>query len=172
MQHYAGWPGRTMQAEIPALIAITDPEHHAQRRKPWIRGLSPGALKDYEPIIAKRVSQLVDCLVVQHGVVNLSRWITYAFYDLTNELSFGGGSELMAKGDFDGRLEQTEAGIRNGYIFDHLPWLAIFAKRIPSIAKSVIHMHEESKERGQRRVKRGSVTKDLFYYLVCFTVFS
>lgn len=71
----------------------------------------------------------------------------------------------MEKGDVDGRLKKTEEGLRKGYMFDHVPWLAIFAKHIPSIRNSVVEMREFNMLRARTRMQAGTTTKDLFYYL-------
>lgn len=69
--------GGSMSDEHLSMIGIQDNEEHAKRRRAWNRGLSPGAVKEYEVIITTRVNQLVRRLEEQHGEVALDRWIKY-----------------------------------------------------------------------------------------------
>lgn len=73
----AAWAGRAFHAPIPALIGFRDPVEHARRRKPWMRAFSTAALKEYEPTIAKRATQLTEALASQKGVVDLEQWISW-----------------------------------------------------------------------------------------------
>ena len=51
--------GRSLDPNILILTAMQNTEYHLQRRKPWTRGLSPGAIKDYEERIALHAKRLV-----------------------------------------------------------------------------------------------------------------
>ena len=56
-----------------------------QERKPWARAFSSTAMKEYEILVAKRVSQLVGCLedVIEisdekaSAVVDMTQWLKY-----------------------------------------------------------------------------------------------
>jgi len=66
---------------IPSLVAIGDRKLHMQRRARWQRGLNPAALKDYEPIIGKRVAQFVERLEASVGsTVDLEKTLGYFSY--------------------------------------------------------------------------------------------
>ena len=69
--------GRLLKADALTLVALQDTEEHLQRRRSWIRGFSPGALKDYEHRIAYRVGLLRDGLAKEEGVVLLDQWFNY-----------------------------------------------------------------------------------------------
>ena len=51
-------------------------------------------------------------------------------------------------------------------IFDHLPWLSYIAKQFPT-AKTIKNLRARAMVRTEARYKRGAISKDLFYYLVC-----
>lgn len=55
-------------------------EAHASRRRIWNRGMSSESLKEYESILAKRVTQLVDRLEGLEGSVDISKWFSYFTY--------------------------------------------------------------------------------------------
>jgi cytochrome P450 len=67
------------------LVAQSDPVLHMEQRKPWNRAFSSAAMKEYEIIVAKRVSQLVGCLEdfiersdgKADAVVDMARWLKY-----------------------------------------------------------------------------------------------
>ena len=59
------------------MMGIQDPAEHARRRRPWNRGMSQAAIKEYEPVFAARVHLLVRRLEEQQGKADLSKWIEY-----------------------------------------------------------------------------------------------
>ena len=62
------WHARALYAPVVALIAVNDHTEHARRRKTWTRGFSPAALRDYEEIVSKRVTQLTETLSARKSV--------------------------------------------------------------------------------------------------------
>jgi cytochrome P450 len=60
-----------------SLIAQKDPKEHLRRRKPWTKGFSTSAIKEYEPIVSARVQQLADKLATQSGAINLTQWLCW-----------------------------------------------------------------------------------------------
>ena len=72
--------GATLSETDVPMIGIQDAGEHAQRRRPWIRGLATAALKGYDHIMSHRVHQLVDVLERQDGVVVLGKWVNYFAY--------------------------------------------------------------------------------------------
>lgn len=72
-----------MNPPLVSLIATRDPVKHAKRRRPWTRAFSTAALKEYQPMVAKRATQLTDGLADTQGVpTNLTQWIAYFTYAL------------------------------------------------------------------------------------------
>ncbi|CDO71119.1 hypothetical protein BN946_scf184844.g123 [Trametes cinnabarina] len=70
-------PRRILTATDLPLVGIMDPEVHAERRKPWNRAFKAAALKEYEPLIATRASQLIRVLANQHGEIDIGRFFNY-----------------------------------------------------------------------------------------------
>ena len=56
------------------MIALQDTNLHLQRRRPWLRAFTPGALKGYEELLSRRIRQLVGELEKQRGSVDLNEW--------------------------------------------------------------------------------------------------
>jgi cytochrome P450 len=70
------WLGRTLHASIPPLTGVRDGPEHAKRRRTWNRGFAPAAVKHYEPMVHKRVLELVE-EVAQRVQVDLSEMLGY-----------------------------------------------------------------------------------------------
>lgn len=51
-------------------------------------------------------------------------------------------------------------------VFEHMPWLAPFAKRVPGFGHNLKSLRAMALERTTQRYTNGSDCKDLFYYLV------
>jgi cytochrome P450 len=60
------------------LIGARDLKLHAEARKAWNKAFVPAAIKGYEPILIRRVNQLVESLGAQKSrSVDLSRWLSF-----------------------------------------------------------------------------------------------
>lgn len=129
----------------------------------------------------------------RYDLINDIASVSHLSFDCTISLShvlisFGGGSELLREGDTDGILHTIEQGMRyvlclvclplfmfylafrKGFIFEHLPWLAGYAYKIPVIGRATRTVRETGRRKAQHRTKNGSTVKDLFYYLVSLVV--
>ena len=70
-----------MNPPIRSLISNRDPVEHAKRRRPWTRAFSTAALKEYQPLVAKRATQLTEALANTKGEpTNLTQWIAFFTY--------------------------------------------------------------------------------------------
>ena len=65
-----------MGTPIPPLVGVRDSVEHAKRRRTWNRGFNSTAIKQYEPAVYERVSQLLET-VMQHGRVDLGEKLGY-----------------------------------------------------------------------------------------------
>ena len=70
------WEGYAFKPRILSLVGLRDVAEHARRRRPWNRAFSTAALKEYEPIVAKRGAQLVNILA-ERKVVDFAHWIHF-----------------------------------------------------------------------------------------------
>jgi cytochrome P450 len=72
------WEGRS-PVGTANLISIRDRNEHSRRRKPWTRGLNTESLREYEPTLRRRVSQLVERLADHVGKadVDLAQWFNF-----------------------------------------------------------------------------------------------
>ncbi|KAJ7722764.1 cytochrome P450 [Mycena olivaceomarginata] len=99
-------------------------EPHANRRRIWNRGLSSESLKDYESILAKRVTQLSDRLEGLSGPVDIAEWFSYFTFDFMGDMAFGGGFEMLRDGgDKEGLWTIIENGAKSVALVCHIPWL-------------------------------------------------
>ncbi|KAM5536556.1 hypothetical protein V8D89_009833 [Ganoderma adspersum] len=161
----ATYMGATLSETDVPMIGIQDAEEHAQRRRPWIRGLAPAALKGYDHIMSNRVHQLVDVLERQEGAVVLGKWVNYFAYDFMSDMVFGGGSEQMQEGDKSDIWAMVDKGAEIAFHLGQLPWLGIYLGYIPGAGGPLNMLLEHGRTLAKKRVARGSSTRDLFYYL-------
>ncbi|KAI0075130.1 high nitrogen upregulated cytochrome P450 monooxygenase 2 [Panus rudis PR-1116 ss-1] len=167
-----GWPkgpnflGRTMgpQSVMP-LVAVRDPVDHSRRRRPWNRAFSTAALKEYEPLVARRVNQLVERLASEKGPADIAKYISFFTYDFMGDMVFGGWYEMLRDGDKDGRWKAMEDAMAKTTIFEHIPWITHYVAKIPKIADQIRKQREFAISKARQRYQQGSKTKDLFYYL-------
>ncbi|KAJ2984860.1 hypothetical protein NUW54_g10352 [Trametes sanguinea] len=134
-------------------LSITD--------KPWIRAFSLAALKEYEPMIAHRVNQLVHVLEKQPGEVIMGKFFNYFVYDFI----FGGGSELLRGGDKDNIWHIIEDGLPGCTFLSHVPYLGVYCGRLPILRPAVDHLRSYSMKLVRERLERSSKVKDIFHYL-------
>ena len=67
---------------VSSLIGIVDKQEHARRKRPWSKGFSNSALKDYESFVIKRILQFMEILSSKNltEAINLTPLITYFGY--------------------------------------------------------------------------------------------
>ena len=67
---------------VSSLIRIVDKQEHTRRKRPWSKGFSTSALKDYESSVIKRIMQFMEVLSSKNlkEPINLTPWITYFGY--------------------------------------------------------------------------------------------
>ena len=64
---------------VDTLVAIVDKQEHARRKRPWSRGFSTSALKDYESLVIKRILQFTEVISSKNlkEAINLTPLIAY-----------------------------------------------------------------------------------------------
>ncbi|KAI0683262.1 cytochrome P450 [Cytidiella melzeri] len=154
-----------MYPQVPSLIMHRDPVEHARRRKPWNRAFNTAALKEYQPIIASRVSELVERLAGQKGVIDFSLWISWFAWDFMGDLAFGGGGTMMQNGDGDDLWLMLKSGFAISTALEQVPWLPHVLNAIPALRRQAARMWEMGTRRAVARFEEGSSIKDVFYYL-------
>ncbi|KAJ7364523.1 cytochrome P450, partial [Mycena albidolilacea] len=133
------WDGRRISGKKGPgnLIGARDLKLHAEARKAWNKEFNPAAVKGYEPILIRRVTQLVESLRAQETrSVNLSQWLSFFSFDFMGDMVFGGGFELMRDGDKDemkalGKfaLDQAKRRLQEGSVHSDLFYYLIDDKR-------------------------------------------
>ncbi|KLO15623.1 high nitrogen upregulated cytochrome P450 monooxygenase 2 [Schizopora paradoxa] len=163
------WDARGNPDKARMLVALRDFHEHSRQRKPWNRAFSTSAVKDYEPIVAKRVRQLADTLentfCNSKVGVDITQWFGYFSFDFMGDMAFGGGFELMNDADKEGIWKRMEARVKNLAPLMHIPWATRLLLKFPSITGSVSKFREFTIACARRRKEMGSSTKDLYYHL-------
>ena len=80
LPHSPDFVGGMLSDKNLPMVGILELDEHLQRRRAWNRGLSPGALKEYEARVSGRAQQLIRRLEEQKGEVILGTWINYFSY--------------------------------------------------------------------------------------------
>ncbi|KAH8101537.1 cytochrome P450 [Cristinia sonorae] len=154
------WDGRARYSTDRLLIGWRDPTMHAKRRQPWTRGLSTAAIKDYEPTLAERVTQLVDLVSTRRGeIVDLADMFRKFSFDFMGDMAFGGGFELMRDGDVHDFMRMMQAGTKDSVLTETIPW---FSYHAPTNLSALV---DAATLRATERIMKGTTRKDLFHYL-------
>ncbi|KAL4246829.1 Cytochrome P450 superfamily protein [Abortiporus biennis] len=159
---------RQLYPAVKSLIGTRDTIQHHHRRKPWTRAFNSTALKEYAPLISHRANQLVELITAEskEKSVDLSSWFGRFTYDVMSDVIYGGGPSMLQDGDKSGNIQVIAEGLTQGSIYEHLPWLAYYAKKLPGkVNDSLLGLRKLGLGLAAGRQQRGSKTKDLFYYL-------
>ncbi|KAG6330511.1 hypothetical protein ID866_8578 [Astraeus odoratus] len=163
------WDGRMAeQTTVRALVSIRDPVEHMRRRRPWNRAFSVTAMKGYEEILGKRVHEFVTELERRACTrpINFTEWISRFTFDFMSDMAFGGGSDMLRDGDKDNTWHLLESGLPLALVLSHVPWLGKYYVMLPGIGEDLKKFRSFCEERALRRRSQGSLTKDLFHYLI------
>ncbi|KAJ7805627.1 cytochrome P450 [Mycena olivaceomarginata] len=149
-----------------SLLALRG-EPHANRRRIWNRGLSSESLKDYESILAKRVTQLMDRLEGLSGPVDIAEWFSYFTFDFMGDMAFGGGFEMLRDGrDKEGLWTIIENGAKSVALVCHIPWLVQTLYLVPMATRAPQKLRKFGATCATNRIGTGSQVKDLWYHLM------
>ncbi|KAI0711780.1 high nitrogen upregulated cytochrome P450 monooxygenase 2 [Cerioporus squamosus] len=159
------WVGGMLSAQNLPMVGIQDIDEHLARRRAWNRGLSPTALKDYEPAIAAQTRQLLQALDSQDGCVIFGDWFKSFSLDLISDMVFGRGADLLRDGDHSSIWRIIEDGMIFATFFAKVPWLGVYVGRIPGAARPLQTLHAISRKLVSERLKIGTKSRDLFHYL-------
>ena len=78
MDALADVAGGMLRMDDLPMIGMMDAKAHLQRRRAWNRALSPAAHKDYQPLIAARINQLLERFEENLGKeILLGKWFNY-----------------------------------------------------------------------------------------------
>ncbi|EKM49557.1 uncharacterized protein PHACADRAFT_131233 [Phanerochaete carnosa HHB-10118-sp] len=168
-----GWPkgpmyeGRHLWPVIPSLVGLRDSKEHQRRRRTWTRAFSTAAVKDFDPVIQHRVHGLGEGLGARQGeVLDLSEWLGFFTYDFMGDLVYGGWTEMMREGgDRDGLWKVLNAGTKVCFVYEHVPWLSYYVKKLPRGVEAIKKMRALAFSQAEKRYNSGSTSRDLFYYL-------
>ncbi|KLO05397.1 cytochrome P450 [Schizopora paradoxa] len=150
----------------PKSLNVLPPEEHAKRRRLWNRGMSSESLAEYEGMIARRATQLMDKISKENGPINMIKWLDYFSFDFVGDMAFGGGFELLEAGcDRDGIVKIMEDSMVIGMIIAHLPWIGRSLGLLPFFFRRMYKLRIFGAKVATARVENGSGTKDLWYHL-------
>ncbi|KAL5529837.1 hypothetical protein ACEPAF_6094 [Sanghuangporus sanghuang] len=154
---------------VPAnVVAIRDLSEHAQLRKPWAKGLSTAAIKEYSPTVVKRALQLaeeLDKFAEKGESTDLAMWMSRFAFDFMGDMVFGGAFELMKEGDTSGIWGMITEQMKAQALLQRLPWSVHIVHKLPFVVAAMAKFTKFVNDCVARRSNRGARVKDLFYYL-------
>ncbi|KAJ7318987.1 high nitrogen upregulated cytochrome P450 monooxygenase 2 [Mycena albidolilacea] len=164
------YEGGLHSAAPPSIICISGSEEHTVRRRVWNRAMSSAALREYEPLIVKRTSQLISRLRDQgsDGVsdVDLVHWLNLFAFDLMGDLAFGGGFEMLRDGrDVDGVGERIRGFLKTSNITGQVPWILRTLHLFPQVGRQVQEFIDFGQNLAIQRMKNGAGRMDIWYHL-------
>ncbi|KAH8115860.1 high nitrogen upregulated cytochrome P450 monooxygenase 2 [Phellopilus nigrolimitatus] len=163
------WDGRRNPDAEPSLIATRSSTVHAAKRVPWTHAFSTVSVREYQPAIARRASQLADELekrALAKETVDLGTWLIYFAFDFMGDMAFGGGFELMRDGDVNGVWKMLVDRIDVIAWQMHIPWATRMLLKIPFATEAVVKFRNFTIQCAAQRKEKGSFSKDLFYHLI------
>ncbi|KLO18216.1 high nitrogen upregulated cytochrome P450 monooxygenase 1 [Schizopora paradoxa] len=152
--------------EGPKSLNVLPPEEHAKRRRLWNRGMNSESLTEYEIMITRRATQLMERLSKDDGPINIIKWLDYFSFDFVGDMAFGGGFELLEAGcDKEGIVQIMEIFMVAGFTIAHVPWLGQAIGYIPFTSGPMQKLRDFGTRIATARVEEGSSKKDLWYHL-------
>jgi hypothetical protein len=150
--------------------------------------MSAEAICEYEAMIQYRLNLLIERLHEQapRGPVDLTRWLSWWSFDFMGDMAFGGGSEFLRAGDDGGMMETigsfnvcvswsawyvreilTHCLVCSACsITSSLPWATQILNKMPMVGGPLQKLRKFGVEQASKRLKNGTIQKDLFYHLV------
>ncbi|KAI5119310.1 hypothetical protein M0805_004554 [Coniferiporia weirii] len=163
------WDGRRNPDAEPSLIATRSSSDHAKKRIPWSHAFTTAAVREYQPAVARRASQLAEELekrALAGEEVNLVTWMTQFAFDFMGDMAFGGGFELMRDGDVNGLWKMMVDRIDVIAWQMHIPWATRILLKMPFATEAVVRFRNFTIQCAAQRKQKGSHVKDLFYHLI------
>ncbi|KAI1783893.1 high nitrogen upregulated cytochrome P450 monooxygenase 2 [Ganoderma leucocontextum] len=165
------WLGFTLKYDDPPLIGIQDLKEHKRVRRPWNRGMTPSAVKEYEILMENRVNELVRSVDSRRGEIIVTQHIFGPFIHsstvhrrLSDRIpsSFGEASRLTENKTFWSPIDD---GAVPAAFLAHVPWLGFYVRLIPPVVAQVTGFMARCEALIEMRMARGSENPDLFYHL-------
>ncbi|KAJ6468119.1 high nitrogen upregulated cytochrome P450 monooxygenase 2 [Mycena vitilis] len=150
----------------PSIVSLVGDAHTAKRRM-WTRAMSSSSIREYEPLIARRASQLLSRLDDQDGTADLVYWFNLFALDFLGDLAFGGAFEMMRDGkDVAGVGRRIRGFMKASAISSQIPWILKTLHLFPHVGRTIQEFNDFGQGLAIQRMKSGAVgTKDLWYHL-------
>ncbi|KAJ7137803.1 cytochrome P450 [Mycena epipterygia] len=150
----------------PTIVSLVG-EEHAVKRRAWNRSMTSAALREYDPLVAKRASQLVSRLEEQNGIVDLVSWIDLFVLDLMGDLAFGGAFEFLREGkDVASVGTRIRSYMTASSISGQIPWIISTLHLFPQVGRIIQEFNDFGQGLALQRIKNGGLgTQDLWYHL-------
>ncbi|KAF9255163.1 cytochrome P450 [Marasmius fiardii PR-910] len=143
----------------PSPLIVLNGQERNDRRRIWRRGFTSESIKEYQPVIEKRVVQLADSLHARSksGSVDLLKWFNF--------FSFGTPSDMLKEENDHGVFETLQRGLIFNEIGAQIPWITHVWYLLPSLGHHGLQMFALANTWCGRRLQKGPDFKDVWYHL-------
>lgn len=150
-----------------SLVTIISPAEHSARRRVWDHAFTASALKGYESVLSRRVTQLVNRLGSHDGdIVDIAEWSSFFSIDFMGDLAFNSEFQFLEAGyDYMGLQRTLEMGALMQESLGIIPWVRPFVEAF-SKSSPTAKMYATGRQHIIKRKTEGSSTKDIFFYLL------
>jgi cytochrome P450 len=148
------------------VISVIDPVEHSKRRRIWDRAFTAGAVKSYEPMLQRRLDELIQAFAARSDTpIDIAEWFGLFSIDFMGDFAFGGMFDMVKHGeDTKGLHKGITESLRMIEIFGTIPWVRSIVQILPKTKAK--EMQSMGLGVADQRKKQGSQSRDLFYYLV------
>ncbi|KAJ7446658.1 high nitrogen upregulated cytochrome P450 monooxygenase 2 [Mycena galericulata] len=141
----------------PTIVSLTG-DAHTTKRRVWNRALASSSLREYEPLIVKRTSQLVSRLEDQNGMnVDIVHWFDLLTLDLMGDLAFGGGFEGLREGEDVGSVgERIRGFMAASSLSAQIPWIISTLHLFPQVGRTIQDFNDFGQSLAIQRIQKGA----------------
>ncbi|KAJ7864745.1 cytochrome P450 [Mycena olivaceomarginata] len=156
-------------ATPPSIVCVSG-EVHTVKRRVWNRAMSSAALREYEPLIVKRTSQLISRLRDQGSDgasdVDLVHWLDLFAFEPDGRPGVRRRIEMLRDGrDVDGVGERIRGFLKASNLTGQVPWMLRTLHLFPQVGQQIQEFNDFGQNLAIQRVKNGAGRMDIWYHL-------
>ncbi|KAJ9606411.1 hypothetical protein H2200_009372 [Cladophialophora chaetospira] len=155
---------RGMTDAKPELFTMSDRKAHAKRRRELAHLFSMSTITEYEDIIARNVLECLNLISAEgkaDKASNLYDWWHYLSMDITCELCFGNGFDMLHKGAVNPYIHDMYGSLMIEPVRWHFGWLNKYASWAPfKFIRDAEACSVRGYERGTKMVQEYKLKED------------
>ncbi|CAL1708185.1 unnamed protein product [Somion occarium] len=154
------------QDGVSPLDGLKDYAEHAARRRLWNRGTSVASAKTYTDHLRHVIDEFMQALAQrQDQTIDISKWMSFAALDFMGHMTESFDMIKIGR-DHNGLIHAVDEICYQCHVVSQTPWIFAFLKYIPGAASGIKTARRAGQEVADKRMKRGSNSRDLYHYLL------